>query len=768
MYALTTCRHFERRIEPGTLGANAQCSPLGRASRVPNGGMLSKQRPFPPWITLSRFICCLTLAILATLPRDALAQDRTRTITARDLATLRDINGLNASPDGRWIAFSITQADPGHNAYDTAWHVLDIATRQTRRIADGGELVPSITGLGMILEYLAPRTSVWSPDSLWFTYLRRDRGSTQIWRVNRNGRHVRQLTHNRADVRAFVYARDGGSILFQTTPSQAQIAQDQLAEGHVGFLYDERFIPVYSPWPVASRDTDLQHVTASTPSQLAAQQVWAYELASGRERLATKREQAEYAALSAPAREGPNVDLSIASPHGVAAWSEARDPERQGIVPPRTIVTQHPGAPSPLVCMAPACTNGDMRGLWWRNDEELLFVRGEGVGLRDHALYAWRPSVAEAPRLIARIPELIEEDARRCVVAQGKLLCLYAQSNYPSRLIAVDLDNGAIETLFDPNPDFVRFDLGPTPRRLAIRAESGADTYGYLVLPPRYREGERLPLVIVTYRCRGFLRGGIGDEYPIYPFAAQHFAVLCFNAPDDLDRMARLDVPSYTNWSRGPGEPMRRRVEDTLDAAVAQLDQMGLIDPDRVSVTGLSYGAEMVGYALPHMPRLAAAIASQGSVGPSDYSTMGRTTRAFHRVRGLGRPDETMERWREMSFSPHVQNVYAPLLINVADHEMVSSLDAVTALEDFGRVVEMYVFPDEYHIKWQPIHRLAIYNRNIDWLNFWLRGVESGLTGDTSQYVRWRSMRAQVATLRQTRPADRSTYGDAAHGQAGR
>ena len=67
------------------------------------------------------------------------------------------------------------------------------------------------------------------------------------------------------------------------------------------------------------------------------------------------------------------------------------------------------------------------------------------------------------------------------------------------------------------------------------------------------------------------------------------------------------------------------------------------------------------------------------------------------------------------------------------------------ALANAGKPVEMYRFPDEYHVKWQPAHRYAVYNRNIDWFNFWLRDVESGLTGDPEQYPRWRELRKRRA-----------------------
>jgi hypothetical protein len=64
----------------------------------------------------------------------------------------------------------------------------------------------------------------------------------------------------------------------------------------------------------------------------------------------------------------------------------------------------------------------------------------------------------------------------------------------------------------------------------------------------------------------------------------------------------------------------------------------------------------------------------------------------------------------------------------------------------------MYVFPHEYHIKWQPVHRLAIYRRNIDWFDFWLRGVEDPDPSKAAQYLRWRRMRdRQAASPRQAR-----------------
>jgi len=54
--------------------------------------------------------------------------------------------------------------------------------------------------------------------------------------------------------------------------------------------------------------------------------------------------------------------------------------------------------------------------------------------------------------------------------------------------------------------------------------------------------------------------------------------------------------------------------------------------------------------------------------------------------------------------------------------------------------MDLYVFPDEPHQKFQPRHKLAVYNRNLDWFRFWLQGYEDSAVSKRAQYVRWRAM----------------------------
>ena len=54
-----------------------------------------------------------------------------------------------------------------------------------------------------------------------------------------------------------------------------------------------------------------------------------------------------------------------------------------------------------------------------------------------------------------------------------------------------------------------------------------------------------------------------------------------------------------------------------------------------------------------------------------------------------------------------------------------------------GTPTELYAFPDEAHIKMQPRHWLAIYERNLDWFRYWLQGERDPDPAKAGQYERW-------------------------------
>jgi dipeptidyl aminopeptidase/acylaminoacyl peptidase len=662
----------------------------------------------------------------------ALAQ-RQASVTARDLASLADLGGLSVSPDACCAAIQVRRANPQTNSYQAEWLVINLSTGAVRSIADAGESLQPTNG-GRVNGFILAQPPQWSWDGSWLTYVRRHDGENQVWRVDTHSGRTEQLTRGDYDASAARYAIDGRKLYFMAEPN-VEVAL--AGEGLGGFLYDQRFFPAYSTLPLQPR---AQQGSAN------GSQLWILDIQSSQQRRANDAEQREYAVLlqphSPPGSSKVRGELA-SSRSGRLAWTEARDPQLQGRYAPVTIVAQPVSGGAPIACTHNLCTGQIMRDLWWRGEDTIIFARGEGPSYQDTALYSWTIGDSSV-RLILRTPGRLTSASNyewRCAVASDKLICLFETPTTPRRLVSIDLDDGNIATLFDPNPAFADFDL--IAQRIEIKTASGVETYGYLTLPPQARNASRFPLIIATYRCDGFLRGGAGDEYPIFPLASEGFAVLCLNAPDaDYGRLASEDISTYQRWAFGPGDPEKRRVQEAIDAAISQLASRQIVDPRRVAVTGLSFGASTVGYALFNMPDLVAAIAS-GPPGssPADFFLSGPLARESSKNYGFSAYNIAPDRWRSLALSENAGRVQAPLLINAADREMLSALESVTALEEHGRVVEMFVYPNEYHIKWQPAHRLAIYERNIDWLNFWLRGVESHLRDDPTQYERWRAMR---------------------------
>lgn len=82
--------------------------------------------------------------------------------------------------------------------------------------------------------------------------------------------------------------------------------------------------------------------------------------------------------------------------------------------------------------------------------------------------------------------------------------------------------------------------------------------------------------------------------------------------------------------------------------------------------------------------------------------------------------------------------VKTPILMQLADDEFRLALETYSTLQYRHRPVDMFVFPDEHHYKWHPAHRLAIYERNLAWLDFWLRGVRD--PAHEADIKRWAAM----------------------------
>jgi len=256
----------------------------------------------------------------------------------------------------------------------------------------------------------------------------------------------------------------------------------------------------------------------------------------------------------------------------------------------------------------------------------------------------------------------------------------------------------------------------------------------------------------VQYSSRGFLRGGTGDEYPIQLFAAYGFAVLSVQAPPAF--YESLPDPGWRTWQEAEVENIRgwrdrRSNLSTVLSGVDLLVRRGVVDPRRIGITGLSDGATTVQFALVNAPGVfAAASVSSCFMDPDSIRIYGGLA-WYDDLKSLGYPALSHDNrafWTEFSVAENAGRITTPLLMQVPQHEFILSLESFAKLKDAGQPVEMFVFPSEYHVKSQPAHRLAIYQRNLDWFDFWLKGERSSGASAARQYARWDALQKPIVT----------------------
>ncbi len=637
---------------------------------------------------------------------------RLREIGQPEGSSFRQPSPLSVSPDGRLVAFVLSRADPDANAYCRALVVVALDGRSPPRLlADAGELPINQTptrGSMITVGYVTPTPTRWSPDGRWIAFQRSERGSRRLWRVAAAGGAALALSPEEQDVETFDFAANG-PLIFATRPSLVDATHAIDREALSGWLYDARVAPNFGPRPLLPANLPLVRS--------------AVDVATG-----------QPAALPEDTHGGAGEGTALlAEANGQRAWVEPGDARPMG---PTRLVVEVGGVPRP--CTARGCGDG-IYGLWWDEaGREMRFLRRDGWAQERTTLYRWRPGTAAAKPVLATTDVLTG-----CVSAGDDLVCLRENATTPRQLVRIDVASGRSVRVFDPNPEFGILQLGKV-ERLRWRNASGREAWGDLVLPPGYTAGDRLPMVVVGYHSDGFLRGGTGNEFPIFAFAAQGFAVLSTERPSFVAQ----GIPGIRTWDEFNAANLRnwaeqRSLVSSLAAGIEMAVASGVVDRSRVGITGLSDGASTARFALINSTLFAAASISSCCVDAQTSMIYAGIAYA-DQSRGWGYPPATRpdpEYWRDYSLALNADKVATPMLMQLADAEYILGLESFATLRERGQPVELFVFPGEYHMKSQPAHRRAIFARNLDWFAFWLQGREDPDPAKAAQYRRWKALR---------------------------
>lgn len=645
---------------------------------------------------------------------------------SRQLVELTDISSVSVSPGGGFAIFRTERADVGRNSYILRWHSVDLSTGQVRDIGSGGE--PIYLDPGSV----QPEKALWVNGGRSVVFRALIDGAVGLWQADVSGERTVPLVVRDEDVAEHSLGSGGRTLVYKVGPSRDEIRRAEQREYDSGILVD------------SSVDLDQNLFRGgSVNGRMASQRLVGYWYVRDGLLWKSARQERTYdlrteidTALGEPQPVGPFQlpKLGATQVHSAAGdFAEATWDGKSGAL---TLVGKDGRK---LRCSDPLCSSGRIAALAWRpgsSDLLVTFMDRE----RRQSLYLWKSSSNHLRHLVTS-DGLLSGGRRHmvpCALSSAAAICIAASPASPPRVERIDIETGARTILFDPNAE-LGVQYRPQVSYIRWPISRGRWAAGVLMSPPG-ADLRRAPLYINYYSCEGFLRGGEGDEWPIPGLLDAGFMVACLNP-----------VPST-----GPQDAVEnyRTGLEAVQALIDDLSGKGVIDRSKIAMGGLSFGSEVTMWTAVYSRLLTAVSIASGQSEPDNYwkSALPGSdqTSIMRKVWGVGRPNETPERWQLVSPALNAERITAPVLFQLPEQEARHITQLYARLAGAGTPTELFAFPDEAHVKIQPRHRLAVYERNLDWFRYWLQGYSDPEPAKAAQYRRWDRLRDRQRASRRT------------------
>jgi dipeptidyl aminopeptidase/acylaminoacyl peptidase len=311
--------------------------------------------------------------------------------------------------------------------------------------------------------------------------------------------------------------------------------------------------------------------------------------------------------------------------------------------------------------------------------------------------------------------------------------------NQPPRIFAIALDGSQRSLLIDLNPQFHRLALARV-EEISWKPSHHNEVKAGLYWPLDYVVGKKYPLVIQTHEWnpdRFWIDGPWSTAFAAQALAGKGFFVLQVS---DID-WRLVDTPKEV--------PAAMAV---YDGAIDFLDRRGLIDQNRVGITGFSRTYLYVTYALTHSKHHFAAADIADGVDYSYFQYMlaanvdQHVATLFDSLNGAPPFGKGLLKWLKVSPAFLMDKITTPLRIQtLGPSSLLGDWHWFSGLTTLGKPVELIYMPDGTHILQKPWDRMISQQGNVDWYCFWLKDEEDPDPAKAEQYKRWHNLRALAA-----------------------
>jgi len=242
----------------------------------------------------------------------------------------------------------------------------------------------------------------------------------------------------------------------------------------------------------------------------------------------------------------------------------------------------------------------------------------------------------------------------------------------------------------------------------------GFRVQGWLLYPEHFDAAKKYPLVVAVHG------GPASSVKPTWPrpgynpalLSQQGYFVLMPNPRGSYGQGEKFAMANVKDFGGGDLRDILAGVDEAIRAAP--------IDPERVGITGWSYGGFMTMFAVTQTTRFRAAVTGAGIANWKSYYGENSIDTWMLPYFGASVYDDPAV-YAKMSAIDFIKNVKTPTLVVVGDRDgecpAPQSYEFYHALKTMGVKTEMVVYPNEGHSFHSPAHQKDVLMRMIAWFN---------------------------------------------------
>jgi dipeptidyl aminopeptidase/acylaminoacyl peptidase len=241
---------------------------------------------------------------------------------------------------------------------------------------------------------------------------------------------------------------------------------------------------------------------------------------------------------------------------------------------------------------------------------------------------------------------------------------------------------------------------------------------GLLIAPATVKPGQRYPLVVDVHGGPSFAHYSI---YPASPFsfdaalASLGYYVFKPNPRGSYGQGAAFEEANIRDFGGGD-------LRDVL-AGLDHVQSLAPIDPNRMGITGWSYGGYMTMWAITQTHRFKAAVAGAGLSDMLSYYGTNNIDTWMLPFFGSSVYDDP-KIYEKSSPMTYIKNVQTPTLLVAGDRDaevpITQSYEYWNALKRLGVKTSFVVYPDEGHLFFKRADQADTMTRLVDWFDRYL------------------------------------------------